>query len=353
MTLHNFNVYFFLTALCIVTIAGFAIIKPFWEPIFFAILLATVFYTPYQKLLERVKRPALAASLMLVVVAITIVVPVIGIATIVFNEVSSLVLESTQDGAGLQRSVALIADRITSVQFIEKSLTFADVRLSPDVIIAQIKQFVSKLWPYVQAMYAGAVNSTINFVVMFFTLFFLFIDGKRWLARIMHLSPLRDVYERQLVRDFSSMARATLKGTLIIGVIQGVLGGIAFTIAGIFSPMLWMLVMIVLSIIPAVGSGFIIFPAAVIMLLIGNIWQGIFLLCMGFIITSIDNVLRPKLVGKDTQMPTLVIFFATLGGLSVFGFSGFILGPIIMALVIALWNIYDQEFRDQLSEFNV
>ena len=110
--------------------------------------------------------------------------------------------------------------------------------------------------------------------------------------------------------------------------------------------------MIVLSIIPAAGSGFVIFPAAVVMLIMGNVWQGIFLFGMGLIVTSIDNVLRPKLVGKDTQMPTLLVFFATLGGLSVFGFVGFVVGPIIMALVLALWKIYDQEFREQLSEFN-
>lgn len=352
MMLRNFNVYFFLTLLGAVTAASLVIILPFWEPIFFAVLLATVFNTPYQKLLTYVKRPAIASSIMLVIVAITIVVPVIGVATIVFKEVSSIIIDGTQEGSGLQYSVTAMVDRISSVQIIEKSLALADVHLSPNAIAAYVKQFLGKMWPYVQAMYAGAVNSTINFVVMFFTLFFLFIDGRRWLTYIMHLSPLRDVYEKRLIREFSSMARATLKGTLIIGVIQGVLGGITFAIAGIFSPALWMLVMIVLSVIPAAGSGFVIFPAAIIMFLMGNVWQGIFLLCMGLIITSIDNILRPKLVGKDTQMPTIIIFFATLGGLSVFGFSGFVFGPIIMALAIALWNIYDQEFREQLSEFN-
>lgn len=352
MILRNFNVYFFLAVLAVVTVAGFAVIRPFLEPIFFAILLATVFNVPYEWLVARLKRPALASSLMLVVVAVTIVVPFLGVAALVFNEVSEIIANSTQEESALQKSVVFVVDRVSTMPIVGQLLTATDVSVSPEAIASYMKQTLSALWPYVQAMYTGLINSAISFVVMFFTLFFLFIDGKKWLKTIMHLSPLRDVYERRLIREFSSMTRATLKGTLVIGVIQGVMGGISFAIAGIFSPALWTLVMIVLSIIPAAGSGFVIFPAAVVMLIMGNVWQGIFLFGMGLIVTSIDNVLRPKLVGKDTQMPTLLVFFATLGGLSVFGFVGFVVGPIIMALVLALWKIYDQEFREQLSEFN-
>lgn len=350
--IRNFNIYFFLTLLLAVTVLSLIVITPFLEPIFFAVLLATVFSKPYEWVLARVSSPAVASSLMLVVVAVTIVVPVLAVVTLVFNEVAHVVTENTQDSGAIQQKAASFVAYLSAMPLLREALSLIEVQLSPDAIATQMKTVLSNVWPYIQAAYSGVVQGTIDFAVMFFTLFFLFIDGKRWLKHLMHLSPMRDVYERQLIKEFSSMARATLKGTLIIGVVQGVLGGIAFAIAGIFSPVLWMVVMIVLSIIPAVGSGLVIFPAALIMLITGNIWQAVFLACAGTVISLVDNFLRPKLVGKDTQMPTLLVFFSTLGGLSVFGFVGFVVGPIIMALTIALWKIYDREFREQLLELN-
>ncbi len=166
----------------------------------------------------------------------------------------------------------------------------------------------------------------------------------------MHLSPLGDQYEQMLYQRFTSTARATLKGTLIIGGIQGVLGGLLFYFTGVEGAFVWGVIMTILSIIPAVGSFLVWFPAGIIMIATGNIGAGITILLVGaIIISNIDNVLRPPLVGKDTQMHPLFILFSTLGGIMLFGVSGFIIGPVLMALFLAVVSIYDHYYKTELD----
>jgi predicted PurR-regulated permease PerM len=205
----------------------------------------------------------------------------------------------------------------------------------------------------IQKTYQNVVGSIIWIFVMFFSLYYFLIEGRKVVDKIMYLSPLRDKYEEELSHKFTSMTRATLKGTIIIGVIQGSLGGIMFWIAGVPSFVIWGVIMVILSIIPAIGSGLVWAPAGIILLFTGNIWEGIFVLLFGGIFISlVDNILRPKLVGNDTEMHPLLVFFATLGGLISFGIIGFIIGPVIMALFLALWEIYGKEFKRQLNKFN-
>jgi predicted PurR-regulated permease PerM len=169
----------------------------------------------------------------------------------------------------------------------------------------------------------------------------------------MSVMPLRDEHEKLLIGKFVSMSRATLRGTLMIGIVQGFLGGLMFAIASVPSPVIWGLVMTVFSVIPMVGVGLVWIPVGMALLFFGQVWQGIFVLSFGAgIISTIDNVLRPKLVGRDTQMHPLLVFFATLGGISLFGFAGFVIGPIIASLAVALLEIYSLEFRSQLRVFN-
>ena len=156
--------------------------------------------------------------------------------------------------------------------------------------------------------------------------------------------------EQMLFDRFTSTARATLKSTFIIGGIQGLLGGIVFWITGIQGALVWGVVMGALSVLPAVGAFMVWLPAGLITLALGNIWQGVTILLMGFlVIISIDNFLRPPLVGRDTQMHPLVVLFSTLGGLVIFGVSGFVIGPIIAALYISIISIYNDYYKSELG----
>jgi predicted PurR-regulated permease PerM len=183
-----------------------------------------------------------------------------------------------------------------------------------------------------------------------FAMFYFFTDGDRLIRRLKYLSPLPEEYEDELIKRFFAVSRATLKGTLLIGLLKGALGALTFWIFDIRSPILWGVVMVILSVIPMVGAWLVMYPAAVILIIIGQVWQGIAVfLIAAIIIGNIDNVLGPKLVARGAGMHDLLIFFSTLGGISVFGMMGFIIGPIIAALFLTILDVYGIEFRSQLD----
>ena len=158
--------------------------------------------------------------------------------------------------------------------------------------------------------------------------------------------PLGDEREHFLLSKFAEVSRATIKGTLVVGIVQGTLGGIMFAILGIQSAIFWAVVMTILSVIPAVGSALIWIPAAIYLIANGMLIKGIVLIAFGaLVIGMVDNILRPMLVGRDTKMPDYLILLSTLGGLAMIGISGFVLGPIIAAFFLAIWVMFEQEYN--------
>jgi predicted PurR-regulated permease PerM len=181
----------------------------------------------------------------------------------------------------------------------------------------------------------------------------LFIDGEKLVKKIMQLSPLQDKYESILIDKFNSITRATIKGTTLIAIVQGFLGALLFAATGVASPVLFGILMTLSSVVPSIGSGLVWLPIGLIMLFLGHTMKGVIIILIGaLIISTVDNILRPKLVGRDTQMHPLLILFSTLGGIAFFGISGFIVGPIVISLFVALWNIYSLEFKTQLEQYN-
>ena len=147
------------------------------------------------------------------------------------------------------------------------------------------------------------------------------------------------------------MSRATIKGTLVVGIVQGAIGGIAFAVLGIGAPVLWGTIMALLSILPAVGTALVWLPAAIFLIVSGQIFGGIALILVGvFVIGLVDNLLRPLLVGRDTRLPDYLILLATLGGLAGFGLAGIIIGPIIAAFFISVWHMAEKEFNADAAE---
>jgi len=195
----------------------------------------------------------------------------------------------------------------------------------------------------------GAVNILFMAFAMLYTMFFFLMDGDKLLNKILYYLPLQDQDEQRMLNKFTSVTRATLKGTAIIGVLQGSLAGIAFWVVGIPSAVFWGTIMAVLSIIPGIGTALVWGPAVIILAAGGNYLKagGLGLFC-AVVVGSIDNLLRPILVGKDTQMHELMIFFGTLGGIFMFGIMGMIIGPIVAALFVTIWEIYGVAFKDML-----
>lgn len=205
---------------------------------------------------------------------------------------------------------------------------------------------------------AGVINRTgssalqllFNLVIALFTMFYFFRDGDRIVQRVMYLSPLDKRYEQMFVDRLISVARATLRGSLVVGLVQGSIGALTLWAAGAKAPLLWGVVMIFTAMIPMLGTWIILYPNAIVLYSQGHVVGGtVVVLMTALVITNVDNVIRPRLVGKRARMHDLLVFFSTLGGIAAYGIFGFIVGPIIAALLMALLEIYALEFKHQLD----
>jgi predicted PurR-regulated permease PerM len=187
----------------------------------------------------------------------------------------------------------------------------------------------------------GAFSFAISLGIMLYLTFFLLRDGAALQRTIGERIPVESAMRRDLFEKFATVIRATIKGSIVVAIVQGAIGGLVFWSVGIEAPLLWGVVMGFLSLVPAVGTGLIWVPVAIYLFATGQMWQGAVLTACGlFVIGMVDNVLRPILVGKDTRMPDYVVLISTLGGISVMGINGFIVGPVIAALFIAAWDIF-------------
>ena len=181
----------------------------------------------------------------------------------------------------------------------------------------------------------------VNLCVMLYLLFFLLRDGDALSERIKGVIPLSAEQKNALFRKFTIVIRASVKGDMLVALLQGVLGGLIFWFLGVTTPLLWAVLMAFLSLLPVVGAGLVWFPVAIYSLATGAVWQGVVLIAYGaLVIGLVDNVLRPVLVGRDTKMPEYVVLISTLGGIAMFGFNGLVIGPVIAAMFIATWDIF-------------
>ena len=224
---------------------------------------------------------------------------------------------------------------------------------------AQIFSKAGELLAGVSAFMFAALSATtratamfvFHLVILLYTMYFFLTGGPGLLAGVVGYLPLNEADKQRMLDQFVSVTRATLKGTILIGIAQGTLGGLAFFAAGLDGAVFWGTVMTVLSIIPGIGSALIWLPASILLMATGDVWRGIGLAAFGgLVIGSVDNLLRPMLVGRDTQMHELMIFFSTLGGLMMFGVMGFIVGPILAALFVTVWEMFGTAFRSSIAE---
>ena len=224
-----------------------------------------------------------------------------------------------------------------------------------EIILEKAGQLVGSISTLIVNGLSSATLGTASFLFMTFvflyTMYFFQMDGVKLIRRILYYLPLGSDDENLMLEKFTSVTRATLKGSLLIGILQGGLAGIAFAVAGIDNAVFWGSVMAVLSVIPSIGSALIWGPACVILIMQGSVGAGVGLLIFcAIVVGSLDNVLRPILVGKDTKMHELMIFFGTLGGIMMFGISGIFIGPLIASLFVTIWELYGVAFDDFLPE---
>jgi predicted PurR-regulated permease PerM len=223
------------------------------------------------------------------------------------------------------------------------------------VILEKAGALVGSVSKWIVGGLSQATLGTANFLFMAFvflyTMYFFQMDGAKLIKKILYYLPLNSDDESLMLNKFTSVTRATIKGTMLIGILQGGLAGGAFAVAGIDNAVFWGTVMAVLSIIPSVGSALVWIPAVIILIMQGNVGSGVGLLIFcAVVVGSLDNVLRPILVGKDTKMHELMIFFGTLGGIMMFGIAGIFIGPLSASLFVTIWELYGEAFSDYLPE---
>ncbi len=228
-------------------------------------------------------------------------------------------------------------------------------QLVPDqaALASRASDLVTRTGSFLVNNVGAATSGTVNFVlqlfVMLYAMYFFLTDGPRILGRILYYTPLNEEDERKLVEQFVSVTRATIKGSILVGLIQGGLAGAAFFWLGLPAAAFWSTVMAVLSIIPVLGSGIVWAPAAILLVSTGRVGAGIGLALWGLIVVGLaDNFLRPRLVGRDIKMHDLLVLLSTFGGLAMFGIVGFIIGPIIGALFLTAWRLYGTAFQELL-----
>ncbi|MCX6178838.1 MAG: AI-2E family transporter [Chlorobiales bacterium] len=236
-----------------------------------------------------------------------------------------------------------------------RSLPFyAELELYREEILLKAGELASKtssmLFTTLSSFTYSIVNDLLLLFIFLYTMFFFLRDGKHLLKKALSYLPLKEADQSRLLDKFLSVTRATIKGSLVVGIVQGSLAGLALHFAGIDSAIFWGTIMSIISILPILGPPLIWFPAVVYLAATGQYPQaiGVFLFC-SIVVGQIDNILRPILIGRDTQMHELLIFFGTLGGIGLFGVFGFIIGPIIAALFTTVWEIYGETFSEYLT----
>jgi predicted PurR-regulated permease PerM len=288
------------------------------------------------------------------------VLVVLGIVVLVLAPLSMLIGIVVAQAINVSQSVtpwvqSFISEPSTITQYLEKIPYYEQIMPYRDVIIQKAGELVGTLSSFLidslRSVTQMTVNALFGSIIMLYVMFYFLTMGDVLLERILYFLPLKNDDERILLRRFTSVTRATIKGTIIIGILQGTICGLAFAVAGIKGPVFWGSIMAITSIIPAFGTAIVWGPALVILLLVGDFTGAIILavLC-GAVAGNLDNVVRPRLVGKDTEMHDLFVLFGTLGGIAMFGLLGIIIGPIIAALFITIWEIYGNVFQEYLPD---
>jgi len=337
----------FFAMLILVTAAFLYLLKPFFYPIFWAAVIASIFYPVYKKINAKIKYAGLSSLATIFLVLVIIIIPVAILGSLLIKESFDIYGSLSNNQSRIETTVKHVIELAKSNPILNK------LHINEQQIAEKLTEVAKMITNFIFTAAKNLTQNSLTFLVMFiimiYTLFFFLKDGDKLLKKLMRLSPLGDNHEMIIYKKFTSTARAALKGTLIVGVIQGFLGALLFYATGIEGALIWGIIMMMFSVVPGFGSYIVWMPAALIMFASGNIWQGITIVVFGaLVISTIDNFLRPVLVGKDTQMHPLFIFFATLGGLLAFGISGVVIGPVITAFLMSIWQIYEEKYHGDL-----
>jgi len=333
----------FLLLTIAISLAFAWILLPFYGAVLWGTVIAILFSPLHRRLLKSMRRRRNLAAFFTVMIIIAIVI----------LPMTLIAASLTQEALGFYGKVQSgELDLVRFFQQVQDVLPVWAINLLDRFGLASLGAVQQKLSAalmtgsqYIAAQALNIGQSTFDFIanlfVMLYLLFFLLRDEDTLSKRIRNAIPLHAEQQRAFLLKFTIVIRATVKGDMLVALLQGSLGGLIFWFLEISAPLLWAVVMAFFSLLPAIGAGLIWIPVAVYLLVTGAMWQGMVLIAFGaLIIGLVDNFLRPILVGKDTKMPDYVVLISTLGGIATFGLNGFVIGPVIAAMFISAWDIF-------------
>lgn len=335
----------FIGLLLIVSLAFLWVLKPFFGPIFWACAVAIIFAPVQQRLLTRLKRRRnLAALATLCIIVVILILPVILIGGLVISQGISFYEQLDAGEISIKQIVNDLSIRFPIVQDL---LARYEVKLDDLQDRAANATMATGQFLAERSLNIGqnAFQFILSLGVMIYLTFFMLRDGHNLVALVRQALPLGDDRAQLLFSKFAEVTRATVKGNIVIAAIQGALGGFIFWVLGIPAPVLWGVVMAVVSLIPAIGAALIWAPVAIYLFAVADYVPGIILTLFGVLVIGlIDNLLRPILVGRDTKLPDYIVLLSTLGGIALVGINGFVIGPLVAALFMVFWGIFIREF---------
>ena len=333
----------FLLLLVLVSLAFFWVLWPFYGAVFWGSVLAILFNALFLRLLRKMPlKRTLAALVTLSIILVLVILPV-GLISALLTQEAAGVYQRVQSGElSFGRYFQQIYNALPPwVNGILGRLGLENLVLIQERVTSSLTQGSQFIATQALSIGQNAFDFFVSFFIMLYLLFFFLRDGGSLSRCIKEAIPLEAEIKRDIFSKFTTVIRATVKGNIVVAMLQGALGGLMFWFLGIHAPVLWGTLMAFLSLLPAVGAALVWIPVAIYFLATGAIWQGVLLVVYGVLVIGlVDNILRPVLVGKDTKMPDYVVLVSTIGGMSLFGLNGFVIGPVIAAMFMAAWAIF-------------
>lgn len=336
----------FLIFVVIVTVAFCWLLLPYYGAVLWAVILAILFNPVQVWLTQRLRgRSGIAAFLSVLACICIVVIP----AGIVLGLLAAEATELYDRLSGRQIDPTTVFDQLRAKlpDFASQGLerlglgSLSEIQSRVTGLLAQASQIIATR---IVSIGQNTAQLAISLGVMLYVLYFLFRDGPQLALTLRRTSPLSPRNTEHVLSRFASAVKATVKGNVIIAVIQGAIGGVALWALGVEAALLLGVVMAFLSLLPAVGAALVWVPVAIYFLLTGAVAKGLVLIGIGvFVIGLVDNLLRPPLVGKDIRLPDYLVLVSTLGGIALIGINGFVIGPLIAALFVAVWSIFANE----------
>ena len=318
-------------------------LRPFLSVLAWAVVLVIVFYPVHKQLGHRIKSPSLRALLSCLLVVLIVVLPLTVLTAAVVEELAKVVPNLPSQASELATSQTPLFGRVSD--WVHNRFGVDTFRLQ-EFLIQQLRNVGQRLLGASLNLMGNIVSSIIKAFFVIFTMYYLFRDGDKIVARLPTALPLPRDQSETIIARTQQVVSASVYGVVTIAGLQGLLGGLAFWILGIPSPVLWAVLMAFVCMIPIAGSFLVWLPLSIYLMITGHWTKAVLLIIWGaLVISTIDNFLRPKLVGSQTRLHELFVFFAVLGGISVFGLLGIVLGPVVLAITLGLLQTF--QLRDR------